>query len=79
MRILRNGLNYVKNCCDMAKKSDFPKIKYKLINGNGSSVFCSWGGVIKQIERYRTDPMFKNKERFQPQYVIKITEEYIEI
>lgn len=63
----------------MANKKDFPKIKYRLVNGNGSCIFRNWNAVQKEIEKYRNDPIFKDKERFQPQYVIKITEEYIEI
>lgn len=60
-------------------KNKYPKVKYRLVNGNGSSVFYNWSDVEKQIEKYRTDLLFKDKKRFQPQYVIKITEEYIEI
>ena len=60
-------------------KNKYPKVKYRLVNGNGSSVIYNWSDVEKQIETYRTDPLFKDKKRFQPQYVIKITEEYIEI
>ena len=57
----------------------YPKIKYRLVSGNGSSIFNNWSDVEKTIEKYRTDSLFKDKERFQPKYVIKITEEYIEI
>ena len=57
----------------------YPKIKYRLVTGNGSSIFNNWSNVEKAIEKYRTNSLFKDKERFQPKYVIKITEEYIEI
>lgn len=61
----------------MAKK--YPNIKYRLVTGNGPSVFYDWNEVLKQIEYLRTNPIFKDKERFQPKYVIKITEELLNI
>lgn len=61
----------------MAKK--YPNIKYRLVTGNGPSVFYDWNEVLKQIEHLRTNPIFKDKERFQPKYVIKITEELLNI
>ena len=61
----------------MAKK--YPNIKYRLVTGNGPSVFYDWNEVLTQIEDLRTNPIFKDKERFQPKYVIKITEELLNI
>lgn len=61
------------------KKEDYPKVKYRVINGNGYSLCDTWEGVQKQIEYYKTDPLFKDKEEFQVKHVIKVTEEFIEI
>ena len=61
------------------KKDEFPKIKYKLVNGNGWTLCDTWEEVCKKVNYYRTDPIFKDKKRFQPQYVVKITEEYIDL
>lgn len=58
---------------------DYPQIKYRLVTGNGSQVFYGWESVQRQINYYRTNPTFKDCERFQPKYIIKITEEYMEI
>ena len=63
----------------MAKKKDYPKVKYRLVTSNGSSMFYSWDKVQEYITKIKEDPIFQKKERFQPQYVIKITEELIEI
>lgn len=65
----------------MAKnnKNDYPKTKYRLVNGMGYVLYDTWEEVEKKIEYYKTDPIFKDEKRFQPQYVIKITEEYIDL
>lgn len=61
------------------KKEEFPKTKYKLVTGNGWQLCNTWEEVCKKVVFYRTDPIFKDEKRFQPQYVVKITEEYIEL
>ena len=61
------------------KKDDYPKVKYRVVNGNGYSVCNTWDDVVREIEHYKTDPIFKDKERFQVKHVIKVTEEFIEI
>jgi hypothetical protein len=61
------------------KKDEFPKVKYKLVNGNGWTLCDSWEKVCEEVKFYKTDPHFKELKRFQPQYVVKITEEYIEL
>lgn len=63
----------------MAKNKQYPNTKYRLVTGNGPSVFYKWDDVQKEIEELRTNPVFKDKERFQPKYIVKITEEIIEI
>lgn len=63
----------------MTKNKQYPNTKYRLVTGNGPSVFYKWDDVLKQIEEYKTNPIFANKERFQPKYVVKITEELINI
>ena len=61
------------------KKEDYPKVKYRVINGNGYFLVDTWDEVLKKVEYYKTDPIFKDKEHFQVKHVIKVTEEYIEI
>lgn len=63
----------------MMKNKKYPNIKYRLVTGNGPSVYYKWDDVERQIEELRTNPAFKDKERFQPKYVVKITEELINI
>jgi len=50
-----------------------------VVDGNGYSVVNTWDEVLKRVERMKTDPIFKDKERFQVKHVIKVTEEFIEI
>ena len=63
----------------MKKEKQYPIVKYRVVNGNGYSVCNTWEGVQKQIEYYKTNPLFKDKENFQVKYVIKVTEEKIDI
>ena len=63
----------------MKKEKQYPVVKYRVVNGNGYSVCNTWEGVQKQIEYYKTNPLFKDKENFQVKYVIKVTEEKIDI
>ena len=63
----------------MKKEKQYPIVKYRVVNGNGYSVCNTWEGVQKQIEYYKTNPLFLDKENFQVKYVIKVTEEKIDI
>lgn len=63
----------------MKKEKQYPVVKYRVVNGNGYSVCDTWEAVEKQIEYYKTNPLFKDKENFQVKYVIKVTEEKIDI
>lgn len=58
---------------------DYPQVKYRLVTGDGPQVFYSWESVQNKINYCRTHPAFKDCERFQPKYIIKITEEYLEV
>lgn len=61
------------------KKESYPKVKYRLVTGNGPSIYYSEDELNKKIHEYRTNSSYKDREDFQPQYIIKITEEYIEV
>ena len=63
----------------MSNSQKYPKIKYRVVNGNGYTLCNNWDEVENVINRYKTDPDFKDEERFQVKYVIKVTEELIEI
>jgi len=63
----------------MNNSQKYPKIKYRVVNGNGYSLCNNWDEVERWINLYKTNPNFKDKERFQVKYIIKITEELIEI
>lgn len=58
---------------------DYPQVKYRMVGRFGPQVFYSWESVLKKLEYYRTEPAFKDDPKYQPKYIIKITEEYIEI
>jgi hypothetical protein len=60
-------------------KNNYPKVKYRVVNGNGYTLCDSWEEVERKIDYYKTDPNFKDKERFQIKHVIKVTEELIEV
>jgi len=63
----------------MQNKKKYPKIKYRVVNGNGYAICDSWDQVEERINYYKTNPLFKDKDRFQVKYVVKVTEELIEI
>jgi hypothetical protein len=63
----------------MKKEKQYPVVKYRVVNGNGYTVCDTWEEVQKQIEYYKTKPLFQDKENFQVKYVIKVTEEKIVI
>lgn len=61
-------------------------MKYRIVNGNGYSV-CNWRGELEEepkmanefygsLKKKRKD---KDCERFKPKYVVKVTEEYLEL
>lgn len=74
---LKEGLFYL--YLYMSNSQKYPKIKYRVVNGNGYVLCNNWKDVEKLINLYKTDPNFKDKERFQVKYIVKITEEIIEI
>ncbi len=61
-------------------KEDYPIIKYRIVTGNGYDLFEGSENELKE-ELYRKFEFAKkyNDERFKPQYVVKLTEEYITI
>lgn len=61
------------------KKESYPKVKYRLVTGNGPSIYYSEDELNKKINELRTNRSYKDREDFKPQYIIKITEEYIEV
>jgi hypothetical protein len=63
----------------MKKEKEYPIVKYRVVNGNGYTVCDTWEEVQEQIEYYKTNPLFQDKEYFQVKYVIKVTEEKIDI
>lgn len=63
----------------MQNKKKYPKIKYRVVNSNGYTTCDSWDQVEERITYYKTNPLFKDKDRFQVKYVVKVTEELIEI
>ena len=61
-------------------KEDYPIVKYRIVDGNGYSLFEDGENELK--ERLKKDFKFAknvNDKHFEPQYVIKVTEEYLEI
>ena len=61
-------------------KEDYPIIKYRIVNGNGYTLFDGSENELK--ERLKEDLNFAKRvgdKRFEPQYVIKVSEEYIAI
>lgn len=69
-------------------KQKYPKIKYRLVTGNGPSTFYSLEELQNTIKRYEEElkseelvdkhfDIYKYKDRFKPKYIIKITEELI--
>ena len=61
-------------------KEDYPIIKYRIVTGNGYSLFEGSENELKK-ELFRKFEFAKrnNEKRFEPQYVIKVTEEYIDV
>ena len=61
-------------------KEDYPIVKYRIVDGNGYSLVE--GGEDELKEHLKKDFKFAKEhdaKRFEPQYVIKVTEEYLEI
>ena len=67
------------------KKEDYPIVKYRIVNGNGYSVCNGRGELEAELKRanefYESLKKRKDKdcERFKPKYVVKVTEEYLEL
>ncbi len=66
------------------KKEDYPIVKYRIVTGNGYNVCC--GGELED-ELKRMNEFYeslkerndKDCERYKPKYLIKVTEEYLEL
>lgn len=61
-------------------KEDYPIVKYRIVDGNGYNLFDGSEDELK--EHLKEDFNFAKRvedKRFEPQYVIKVTEEYLEI
>ena len=61
-------------------KDDYPIIKYRIVNGNGYALLE--GSEIELKEALKRKFEFAKKygdKRFEPKYVIKVTEEYIDV
>ncbi len=61
------------------KQLKYPIVKYRVVNGYGYSVCNSWEEVEAKIQYYKTDPIFKDDDKYQIKHIIKVTEEYIEL
>jgi len=63
-------------------KEDYPIVKYRVITGDGYFLFEGDEERLKQKLKERSDwveTLTYNKERFKVQYVVKVTEEYIDL
>ena len=61
-------------------KEDYPIIKYRIVTGNGYTLFKGNENGLKEELKCEFEFAKKyNDKRFEPQCVIKVTEEYIEI
>ena len=61
-------------------KEDYPIVKYRIVDGNGYNLVEGSENELK--ERLKEDFNFAKRvkdKRFEPQYVIKVIEEYLEI
>ena len=69
----------------MANKDDYPIVKYRIVTGNG--YYLVEGGEEELEKALAERRLFvsttcfteKDKKRFSPKYVVKVTEEYIEV
>lgn len=63
-------------------KEDYPIVKYRIVTGNGYTLFDGNEDSLKQKLKERSDwveTLTYDKERFKIQYVVKVTEEYIDL
>lgn len=65
-------------------KEDYPIVKYRIVTGNGYTVANTDEELKFNLERNKTFVeehciTERDKKRFSVQYVIKVTEEYIEL
>ena len=63
-------------------KEDYPIVKYRIITGDGYYLFDGDEESLKQKLKERSDwieTLTYNKERLKVQYVVKVTEEYIDL
>ena len=71
------------------KREDYPIVKYRIVTGNGYTVCNSEEELHEALkrsaefcEKLKEDADYNydiDIERFRPKYIIKVTEEYIEI
>lgn len=59
----------------MAKQKKYPSVKYRVVNGNGNGIYYSLEQVKEVIANYAKN----TNQRFHVQYVVKITEELLDI
>jgi len=64
-------------------KEDYPIVKYRVITGDGYFLFEGDEEKLKQKLKERSDWIETlttyHKERLKAQYVVKVTEEYIDL
>lgn len=61
-------------------KEDYPIIKYRIVTGNGYSLLEGSETELKETLKRKFEFAKKyGKKRFEPQYVVKVSEEYITI
>ena len=63
-------------------EKDYPIVKYRIVNGNGYTICNSEEELQEKLERYIkfADSLNeRDKNRFMPKYVVKVTEEYLRI
>lgn len=66
-------------------KEDYPIVKYRIVNGNGYTLCENEEEFKEKLKRaydFYNELKARNNyrcERFKPQYVVKVTEEYVEL
>ena len=67
------------------KKEDYPIVKYRIVTGNGYTLVEGGEEALEKAlaerELFVSTSCFteQDKKRFSTQYVVKVTEEYIEV
>lgn len=60
-------------------KEDYPIVKYRIVDGNGYSLCESEQELLNKLEMAIAFADKVKEDRFKPQYVVKVTEEYIDL